>query len=120
MYPRLQSGEVPFYFGGWVCTTGDASDLFDHKVHSEDLERGYGSSNSNRYHHPELDRLIEESGRLLNMVQRREILQQALDQLATGRAFLPLYAPFELYGVRQGITWTPRHDERIYAFEMMR
>ena len=117
---RLQSGAVEFYFGTWVCTAGDASDLLDQKIHSRDLERGYGPSNSNGYRHPEIDRLIEESGRRLDMVQRLEILQQALRRLAADRAFLPLYTPYVLYGVSREVTWTPRQDEQIYAHEMRR
>lgn len=120
MYPRLQSGEVPFYFGSWVCNTGDASDLLDQKVHSQDLDSGYGASNSNRYSNPELDRLIEEIGNRLDMMQRRGLLQRALRRLAEERAFLPLFTPFELYGVSRGVAWTPRQDERVYGFEVRR
>ncbi len=120
MYSRLQSGAVGFYFGTWVCTAGDASDLLDQKIHSRDLERGYGPSNSNGYSHPEIDRLIEESGRRLDMVQRLSILKQALRQLAADRAFLPLYTPYGLYGISRQLAWTPRQDEQIHAFEMRR
>ena len=120
MYPRLQSGAVAFYFGSWVCLSGDASDLLDQKIHTRDLERGYGPSNSNGYSNPEIDRLIEDSGRRLDMVQRREILKQALRRLAADRAFLPLYTPYVLYGARRSLVWTPRQDEQIYAFEMRR
>ncbi len=120
MYPRLQAGEVPFYFGSWVCTEGDASDLLDRKVHTRNLERGYGSSNSNRYSNPALDKLIEDSGRRLDMVQRLEILQRALRLLSEDRAFIPLFTPYELYAVRKEIVWTPRQDGQIYAYEMRR
>ncbi len=120
MYGRLQSGAVDFYLGTWVSSAGDASDLLDQKVHSRDPERGYGTSNSNNYSHPEIDRLIEASGRLLDMTQRRQLLQQALRAVAEDRAFLPLYTPYVLYGVRQGIEWMPRQDEQINAFEVRR
>ncbi len=120
MYARLQSGAVALYYGTWVCTAGDASDLLDQKIHTRDLARGYGPSNSNGYSHPEIDRLIEDSGRLLDMVQRLSILKQALRRLAEDRAFLPLYTPYGLYGVSRRVAWAPRQDEQIYAFEMHR
>ncbi len=119
MYPRLQSGEVPFYLGGWVCTSGDASDLLDQKVHTYDPERGYGASNSNRYSNPELDRVIEQSG-TMRMEARREVLESALRVLAGEHVFIPLHTPYDLYAARESLEWAPRQDGMIYAFEMRR
>jgi peptide/nickel transport system substrate-binding protein len=120
MYSRLQSGAVDFYLGSWVCSPGDASDLLDQKIHRRDPGRGYGSSNSNAYSQPEIDRLIEDSGKLLDMAQRRRLLQSALRAVAEDRAFLPLYTPYVLYGVRREVEWVPRQDEQIKAFEVRR
>ncbi|MCP4662833.1 MAG: hypothetical protein GY856_46160 [bacterium] len=119
MYTRLNSGKVPFYFGGWTNTSGDASDLLDYKVHTRVALRGYGASNFNRYSHPEIDSLIERSA-TMKMEQRGEILQQALMLLADDRANIPLYTLYELYGVREEIAWVPRLDGRVYAFEIER
>lgn len=120
MYPRLTSGLVPFYFGGWVCTSGDASDLFDQKIHTRDPERGYGAANSNDYSDPELDRLIEASGGTLNMVERRAMLQEAVTRLAASRAFLALYTSSDLYGLGRTVHFEPRQDGRFYAFSIRR
>jgi peptide/nickel transport system substrate-binding protein len=120
MYPRLVSGEVPFYYGGWVATSADASDLLDHKVHTPDPERGYGASNSNRYSNPEIDRLIEALDEAATMGERRELLQEVLGRLGRDAAFVPLYTPFELYGLRADLRWRPRQDARVYAHEMER
>ncbi len=119
MYALLISGQVPFYFGGWTNTSGDASDLLDYKIHTPDALRGYGASNSNRYSHPEIDALIERSA-TMKMEQRGEILQQALMLLAGDRTFIPLFTRYDLYGVREEIAWVPRLDGRVYAFEMER
>lgn len=119
MYPRLQSGAVPFYMGGWVCTSGDASDFLDMKAHTYEPERGYGASNSNRFSDPELDRLIEAAG-TMRMEARLEVLEQALRRLDGEHVFIPLYTPYDLYGAREGLGWTPRQDGRVYAYEMER
>lgn len=119
MYPRLQSGAVPFYLGGWVCTAGDASDFLDMKAHSYDPGRGYGVSNSNRYSNRELDALIEQAG-TMRMEARLEVLERALRTIAGDHVFLPLYTPSDLYGAREELRWTPRQDGRVYAFEMGR
>ncbi|NJL29878.1 MAG: hypothetical protein HC897_19280, partial [Thermoanaerobaculia bacterium] len=120
MYPRLNTGVVRFYYGGWVASSADASDLLDHKVHSPDVARGYGRANSNRYRNPEIDALIEQIAATASMNQRRVLLQQAIGRLNQDRAFLPLFAPYELYGVRGELRWQPRQDARVYAAEVSR
>lgn len=118
MYARLQRGEVGFYLGGWVCTSGDAGDLFDAKVHSPDPELGYGRANFIDYSDPELDRLIERANAAHTLSQRGRLLRRALRLLAEDLVYLPLYSPEEVYGLRQRIRWTPRPDGRIYGFEL--
>lgn len=119
MYARLQQGEVGFYLGGWVCTSGDAGDLFDAKVHSPDPELGYGRANFVGYSDPELDRLIERANAARTLSQRGRLLRRALRLLREELVYLPLYSPEEVYGVRRRIRWTPRPDGRIYGLELV-
>jgi peptide/nickel transport system substrate-binding protein len=119
MYARLQTGEVPFYLGGWLCTSGDASDLLDNKVHSYDLQRGYGTANSNRYSNPEIDALIEQSD-AMKMESRREVLERALRLLQEDHVFFPLYTEADLYAIVDSLDWMPRRDGRVYGFEIKR
>lgn len=118
MYRRLQVGETAVYLGSWVCTSGDASDLLDRKLHTPDPDRGWGDANWSRYSNPQLDRLVEESQRLVNPLERGAILKKAMALVAEDLAFVPLYSRYEVYGVRQELAWVPRRDGRIFAFEM--
>ncbi|HVT59704.1 MAG TPA: ABC transporter substrate-binding protein [Thermoanaerobaculia bacterium] len=120
LYPRLLAGKVSFYYGTWLCSSGDASDLFDNKIHSRDLARGYGDSNSNGYGNPALDRLIESSGATLSMNERRRILESAMHVLDADLPLIPLVVPYNLFGVRQRLEWAPRLDYRIHAADMRR
>jgi len=120
LYPRLLRGQVAFYFGSWQCASGDASDLFDNKIHTRDPARGYGGSNSNGYGNPALDRLIESSGATLDMSERGRILESAMRLLAADLPLIPLAVPYDLYGVRTGLAWAPRLDSRIQAANMRR
>lgn len=120
LYPRLMRGEVAFYYGTWQCSSGDASDLFDNKIHTRDPARGYGDSNSNRYSNPALDRLIESSGATLNMNQRRNILESAMHVLAADLPLIPLVIPYNLFGVRRDLEWVPRLDARMHAADVRR
>lgn len=118
MYRRLQSGEIGAYLGTWVCTSGDASDLLDRKLHTRDPERGWGDANWSRYSNEQLDRLIEESQQVVNPLDRGALLKKAMALTAADLPFVPLYSRSEVYGVRRELAWTPRRDGRIFAFEM--
>ncbi|HYL05049.1 MAG TPA: ABC transporter substrate-binding protein [Thermoanaerobaculia bacterium] len=120
LYPRLLRGQVAFYYGSWQCSSGDASDLFDNKVHTRDKARGYGDSNSNGYGNPALDKLIESSGATLNMNERRRILESAMRLLDADLPLIPLAIPFNLFGVRTTLAWAPRLDARIQVAGMRR
>ena len=111
---------MAFYYGSWQCASGDASDLFDNKIHTRDSARGYGDSNSNGYSNPALDKLIESSGATLNMNERRRILESAMRLLAADLPLIPLAVPYNLYGVRTDLAWAPRLDSRIQAANMRR
>lgn len=118
MYRRLQSGQIGAYLGTWICTSGDASDLLDRKLHTPDPDRGWGDANWSRYSNPALDRLIEESQQMTNPLERGALLKKAMAMTAADLAFVPIYSRFEVYGVRQELDWTPRRDGRVFAFEM--
>jgi peptide/nickel transport system substrate-binding protein len=120
LYPRLLQGTVGFYYGSWQCSSGDASDLFDNKIHSRDPSRGYGDSNSNHYGNPALDRLIESSGATLSMSERRRILESAMRALDADLPLIPLAIPYNLFGVRRGIDWAPRLDFRLHVADLRR
>jgi peptide/nickel transport system substrate-binding protein len=117
MYPRLQSGEVPVYLGTWVCTSGDASDLLDRKLHTPDVEHGWGDANWNGYANERLDRLIEQSQLLLNPLERGSLLKRAMAEAAQDLVYLPLYSDAAVYALRSDLQWSPRRDGRVYAHE---
>ena len=118
MYRRLQSGEIGAYIGTWICTSGDASDLLDRKLHTPDPGRGWGDANWSRYSNPALDQVIETSQQVTNPLERGALLKKAMALAAADLAFVPLYSQHEIYALRQELEWTPRRDGRVFAFEM--
>lgn len=120
LYPRLLAGEVGAYFGNWQSPSGDASDLFDNKVHSRDAAKGYGGSNSNGYSNPALDRLIEQSGETLDMAERRRILEAAVRMLNEDLPLIPIAVPANLYGLRRNLEWRPRLEYGARAYDVRR
>ncbi len=118
LYPRMQRGEVPFYLGGMVSFSGDASSILDMKFHTVDPTRGYGELNSNRYSNPRLDREIETSGAMFDLGQRRAALQSCMAMVVEDLPAIPLYAAQDVYGVRHAVDWTPRVDGKLLLAEM--
>lgn len=120
LYARLSSGEVPFYYGGVVAPTADASDIFDSFIHTPDPARGYGQTNFNRYSNPPLDRLIEGSDVTMDTLDRRALLQRCMATLMSDAYILPVLIPYDLYGIRRDIDWTPPIDRRLRGSDMRR
>jgi peptide/nickel transport system substrate-binding protein len=120
MLSRLLARQVDFYLGAAIAPSADASDLFDAKAHSRDAALGYGDSNFVGYSNAALDALIEQSGATLDMQTRRAQLERCMHLLMRDQAFIPLYVPFVVYGVRDELVWQPRRDGFILAREMRR
>ncbi len=120
LYPRMLAGDVDFYFGGWFCLSGDASDFFDAMVHSRDPLRGYGANNLNHYANPALDAMIEEAGSTLDLLARRTQLERAMHLVMDDLAFIPLYSQAVLFGARDNVEWQPRRDGLILAATIRR
>ena len=120
LYARIVAGEARLFFAGWVCTSGDASDLFEGVLHTRDEVGGFGANNYLGYANLRLDRLVEESGATLDMRQRRRLLQEAMGLAMDDLPLVPLWNRHVLYGLRADVEWSPRADGRIYAREIRR
>ncbi|MFN7988975.1 MAG: ABC transporter substrate-binding protein [Thermoanaerobaculia bacterium] len=120
LHERLRRGEVPFYFGGVVAQTGESSDVLDGFVHTRDEARGYGITNHSRYSNPRADALIEEAATMPVMLRRRDLLQEAMRVVMADLEFVPIAGLYDVYGVRDGVRFTPRLDLKLLGREIAR
>lgn len=120
MIERLRGGTTELYFGGVLAVSADASDVFDSIVHSRDRERGYGQNNWSGLNDSELDRLIEDSGTTLDMMQRRRTLEAAMTRLMSELVYLPLFYQHEIFGAHQDLVFEPRLDGMLRLRDMYR
>jgi peptide/nickel transport system substrate-binding protein len=118
IFQRLARREVLFYLGGISAPTVDASDIFDAFAHSG--SGVYGRSNFNGYSNPHLDKLAYEVSSVRELTRRREMLQETMRTLVADRYHLPLYVPYDLYGLRKEIDWEPHLDRTLSGWEMRR
>ena len=114
----LDSGQVSFAYLSLVASTGDALDTLEALAHSPTRDGRFGSHNWIGLRDPVLDELIEQAGETLVLPKRRRLLHAALAQLAEHDVLLPLGTPFDVYGLRADLEWTPRLDGRILAAEV--
>lgn len=114
---RIDSGRSPFFMVSWSCSSGDASDFFESCLHTRD-GTGYGTSNWGRYSNPQLDRLIEKCGRILDPRERIACLQRCTEMAWEDLPVIPLYVRKRTYGVCRSLSFVPRLDGRIRLQEL--
>ncbi len=102
------------------CPTGDASDLLEGLIHTNDPGRAIGLSNYMGYSNPDVDALIARAGRTLEMSQRQELLIAATQRVMEDLPIVPLYVDQDFYAFRPGVTWRPRNDNFLIASEISR
>jgi peptide/nickel transport system substrate-binding protein len=120
MLARLRAGEVSFYYGALVADTGDAGDILDSVVHSRQARSGLGLENTMGYSSPEVDRLLQEARTAPTLLDRRTGLQGAMRRVVEDLPIVPLVVPYDLYGIRSGISWAARLDGRVLAADLHR
>jgi peptide/nickel transport system substrate-binding protein len=109
---------APFLLMGFNSTSGDASDLMDDLFHT--TGGSFGRDNRGRYSNPEVDRLIEALGGLLNQPQRLHTMQRLMVMIMQDLPRVPLFVEDEIYGVSPAVSWQPRLDMRVLAKEVRR
>ncbi len=114
---RLKNKQSPFYQIGWSCSSGDASDLFDACLHTDDGEN-YGQANHSGYSRREVDDLIERSHQILDQKQRIDLLHRIQRKVLEDMPLIPLYIRSRTFGASRGIVFRPRQDARIILDEI--
>ncbi len=117
MYRRLQSGQIGAYLGTWICTSGDASDLLDRKLHTP-TPTAAGATPTGAATQPGARQADRGKPADNQPARARGPAQEGDGDDRRRPAFVPIYSRYEVYGVREELAWTPRRDGRVFAFEM--
>ena len=106
----VNGGKLPFYYIG----RGDlrhAATLYDQYFRT-------GATKRTNYGNPELDKIIDEQQKTLDVKKRVQLLQQAGKILMDEVPFVPLYNLANIYGAVKNLEWKMRPDERVKAWDM--
>lgn len=114
---RISKRKSPFFFVGWGCSSGDASDFLDACLHTPN-EQNYGSANWTGYSNREMDRLIEQIGSTLDNRQRLVLMQRAMALALQDYPMVPVYARSRVYAHCRELGYTPRLDGSLNLFSL--
>jgi peptide/nickel transport system substrate-binding protein len=107
----------PFFFVGWSCSSGDASDFLDACLHSPDA-RQYGSANWGGYRSREMDDLVERIGSTLDNRQRIELMHRAMRLALADMPLVPVYVRSRTFAHHRQLSFVPRLDGSLSLAEL--
>jgi peptide/nickel transport system substrate-binding protein len=105
---RSMACDADLFFSGWICSTGDAGELFEGNFYRKGSQAhpcGYGSD--------EMDAAIDEIGRTLDPAVRRDLLQRAMKQAVDEVPWIPLLVSYDRHALTPGVEWQTRADGQL-------
>lgn len=103
---------------GWSSDTGDAGIWYQTMFYSLDKVKGLGTSNRGHYSNSEFDSIIDKANSTAKLDERTKYIQQATNLLQKELPLIPLYFEESSYGFKKGLSFTPRADDYIYAYDI--
>ena len=100
------------------CPRADTSEPLSDALHTRSPDNRLGVLNFSGYSNPELDTLLERSGRELNPQRRFERLREAMDVALASRVVIPLAVPLNRFAARAGLSWHGNPRGRILLEEI--
>jgi peptide/nickel transport system substrate-binding protein len=97
---------------------GTAAENMASLLRTFDPASGLGASNRGRYSNATLDRLLATADATMDDAERERLVAQAVTMAMEDAAVLPLFFWKGSWGLRRGLTMTPRGDQYTYATDI--
>lgn len=117
-YIRVPSDNSSFIMSGWDVPSGDAGSMYDALYYSRDKKPGYGEVNRTSYSNPEVDSLLDKADSTAKIEERDGFLQEVTKLLLADIPMIPVHYEQDIYASHDDVTFTPRTDKFIWAYEM--
>jgi peptide/nickel transport system substrate-binding protein len=117
-YIRVPSEKSSFILSGWDVPSGDAGSMYAVMFYTQGKKEGYGQVNRGHYSNPEVDALIEKADSTSRIEERDQHLQETTKILLKDIPMIPVHYEQDIYAVRDGVTFKPRTDKFLWAYEM--
>lgn len=118
MTRRLADGNFSVAVAGYVCGSGDASELLAFSLHSRDPEMKFGKGNYASYGNPEVDRISRENLREFDPRRRLQMLQTSMRIVSDELPYLPLLVLNDIYIVSDRLKWQPSVNGDVFCADM--
>jgi peptide/nickel transport system substrate-binding protein len=99
----------------FASSTGVASETMATILHTRDRESGFGSLNRGRYSNPAFDAALRRVDTIFDPAEAERAMGEAARIAMEDKAILPIFSLRASYGVRRGLTLTPRGDQYTFA-----
>jgi peptide/nickel transport system substrate-binding protein len=116
--PANTRGDYSFTMAGWGTLTGEANYTLSSLLHTNDKEKKLGGFNTKHYSNAEFDKVTEAAAVEMDQAKREKLLQQAAQFVAKEHLILPIASTVSVWGMRKGLTLTPRSDEDTLAMNI--
>lgn len=114
-FPRANRKEFTMALAGWGSQTGEVSSPLRSVLATIDAAKGMGTVNFGAYSNRRLDALLDEALRTVDDARRERLLQDAVAVAIDDVGLVPLHHQVVTWGMKNGIAYVPRIDERTYA-----
>lgn len=109
---RATRREAPAALLTWGNSTGEVSVLLNSVLRTQNRERGQGAANRLLYSNTAMDDLVAAAEVEMDDARREDLLRRASTAALDDNMLLPLYLQNALWGMRSGLTYEARMDER--------
>ena len=116
-FSRANKLEFSLMLVGWGSDTSEASSPLKALLATFSAEKGMGQANRGRYSSAKMDALLAQALATVDDAKREKLLQDATAVAMADVGIVPLYHQENIWAARKGIVYTPRADERTFAFE---
>lgn len=100
------------YLAGWGTATGEMSNTLNSLLVTPNKDKGVGTTNRSRYSNPEVDKLVDASGAIMNDSARSAALSKASEVAMADFAMLPIHFEHSVWAMKKGIKFEGRADQQ--------
>jgi len=100
------------YLAGWGTSTGEMSNTLLSLLVTPNKDKGQGTTNRSRYSNPAMDKLVIDSGGMMDDAQRAAALAKASEMAMADFAMLPVHFEHSIWAMKKGISFEGRADQQ--------
>jgi peptide/nickel transport system substrate-binding protein len=112
VYDLARTGKRGASLVGWVFSSGETSEFLECCLHTP--TQGLGFNNLGGWSNRRIDVLAETNATLLDTAERLAALKEAGAIVTSELPVIPLYVAQDVYGVRDGVAFSPRADGEVW------